>query len=56
MAESRQFRRPSMEERWALIRVHEGGEDYYCVAEQLLQIFEELRISLILLRMRDSLK
>ena len=48
MPESRQFRRPSMEERRALIRAHEDGEDYYRVAEQL-QISEDLRISLHLL-------
>ena len=34
MAERRQYRRPSVEERWALIRAHEHGEDYYGVAEQ----------------------
>ena len=34
MAERLQYRRPSVEERWALIRVHEDGENYYDVAEQ----------------------
>ena len=34
MSERRQYRRPSVEERWALIRAHEDGEDYYGVAEQ----------------------
>ena len=34
MAERRQYRRPSVEERWALIRAHEDGEYYYGVAEQ----------------------
>ena len=35
MAERRRYRRPSVEERWAIIRAHEDGEDYHRVAEQL---------------------
>ena len=35
MAERRRYRRPSLEERQALIRAHESGEDYHLVAQQL---------------------
>lgn len=35
MAERRRYRRPSFEERRAIIQAHEDGEDYYQVAAQL---------------------
>lgn len=35
MAARQRYRRPSFEEKQALIRAHEDGEDYYRVAEQL---------------------
>lgn len=35
MAQRRPYRRLSVDERWALIRAHEDGEDYHRVADQL---------------------